>query len=141
MRSFLESRQAKGVSAQTLFGYETTLARFQRWARANQIASLRGLTPERLREWLIYLQTQHRDERAKPGQGRPLAGESVLTYFVRIRTWLRWLYGEGKLRVDPTERVDRPRTEQRLVPSLRETDAQALMGLWTSRTTPYDEAK
>lgn len=140
IQAFVQSRRAMNLSPQSLFNYETTLRRFARQV-APGVHLVREVTPDELRNWIIYLQSEHRDSRAKDGAGRPLTSETVLAYFVRVRTFLRWLHREGLLKKDPTSRVDRPKVERREVPALSDADASALLNLFTQAHEPYETSK
>lgn len=129
------------VSGQTAFNYQKSLERFARQVAPWGVRRLQDVKPEVLRRWLVYLQAEHRDARVKNGVARPLTSETALTYYVRVRTWLRWCHREGLLRADPTERVDRPRVERREVAALTDANATALLDLFTTRREPYQTSK
>lgn len=104
----------RGLSRQTLASYGSDLKLFARWLRA------RGSMLERARrdEVLAYLA-----ERVQQG-ARPRSTARMLSSF---RRYYRWLLREGRLREDPTARVDAPRLGRPLPHALTESQVEALL--------------
>ncbi len=104
----------RGLSRQTLAGYGSDLKVLARWLRT------RGSALERARreELLAYLA-----ERVQQG-ARPRSTARMLSSF---RRYYRWLVREGRLREDPTARVEAPRLGHSLPHALSETQVEALL--------------
>ncbi|MCC5858013.1 MAG: site-specific tyrosine recombinase XerD [Ectothiorhodospiraceae bacterium] len=104
----------RGLSRQTLAGYGSDLKLLARWLRA------RGSVLERAtrEELLAYLA-----ERVQQGV-RPRSTARMLSSF---RRYYRWLVREGRLREDPTARVEAPRLGRPLPHALTETQVEALL--------------
>ncbi len=104
----------RGLSRQTLASYGSDLKLLARWLRARGSA----LENARRDEVLGYLA-----DRVQRG-ARPRSTARMLSSF---RRFYRWLVREGRLREDPTARVEAPRLGRPLPHALSESQVEALL--------------
>lgn len=137
VRAFLDSRRAKGAAVATIETYAGRLALLRRWAAEQGLSRVRDITADRPRGYLLHLRKGRGNLRATRNP-RPLSPETILDYYITARTFLRWL--EGKIPLDPSANVERPKAPQGQVPALTQAEAAALLSLWTPSREPkgYD---
>lgn len=104
LRAFLLRCRAQDVSPGTLEHYQRTLGGFIACAVSLGAAKPCEASPSHLRG---YLETC---------KARKLASETLHTRWRHFRTFLRFLHRDGLLLVDPSDKVEAPRIERRLLP-------------------------
>ncbi|MDQ3696637.1 MAG: site-specific tyrosine recombinase XerD [Gemmatimonadota bacterium] len=102
-RAFLLERFAdflaleRGASDRTRDGYGRDVARFATYARTKGAATPRYATPRLLREYVYHL------------KDLGLAPASIRRNVSAIRTYFRFLVGEGHIVIDPSDRLETPK--------------------------------
>lgn len=86
----------QGSASATSEAYGRDLARFAQYTRAKGIGAPTGVTPQHLRRYLYHL------------KDLGLAPSSIRRNISSLRTYYRFLMGDGLVVQDPTERVDTP---------------------------------
>jgi len=104
-----------GLSEHTLAAYRNDLAGLADWLRRKRS---RGLTAARREDLLTYL-----SERVIGGS-RPRTTARLLS---SLRRYYRYLVREGRLRADPSVRIDTPRIGRPLPDSLSEREVESLL--------------
>lgn len=141
VRLFMESRRRRGgrgghVSDDTLATYRTRLGLFVRWVAERGITHINECGRGDLEDYLDHLRGR-RDMRATKGVGKALSPETVLDYFVGIRTFFRWLIEEEYIEKDPTAKVKRPEVpkDQPVKATLNSEEQFEFLKIWTPRDT------
>jgi integrase/recombinase XerD len=89
----------RGLSANSVAAYRRDMAK---WVAFCGRRDLRNARPEDVTEFLDRLR------KGKPPASAPMAPSSVARTLVSVRSFYRFLVGEGRLEVDPTVRVGSP---------------------------------
>ena len=84
----------QGSARSTSEAYGRDLARFAVYTRAKGIGAPTGVTPQHLRRYLYHL------------KDLGLAPSSIRRNISSLRTYYRFLMGDGMVVQDPTERID-----------------------------------
>lgn len=140
-RLFIRSRHNRGgrggpVSPDTLATYRTRLGLFIRWTAERGISRIGECRREDLEEYMLHVRDR-RDLRAKNSKGRKLAPETVLDYYVGMKTFFDWLHEEGHISQDPTVKLKRPQVPtNRVTRTLTEAEQSEFLHLWTVRDAP-----
>lgn len=121
-RAFLIERFAEfmtleeGASPLTVEAYGRDLDRLTEWASTRSLDDPSALTPPLLREFVYYL------------KDIGLSPSSIRRSVSAIRTYYKFLLGEGVLRKDPTERLETPRKWRTLPEVLSVDEISQLLG-------------
>jgi len=121
-RAFLLERFAdflsleQGASRATGEAYGRDLARFATYSRAKGIGSPVGVTPQHLRRYLYHL------------KDLGLAPSSIRRNISSLRTYYRFLIGDGLVVQDPTERLDTPSRWRTLPEVLTVAEMERVLG-------------
>lgn len=121
-RAFLLERFAEflsieeGASPLTVEAYGRDLNRLTEWAGSRGLDDPSGLTPPLLREFVYYLKDMG------------LSPASIRRSVSAIRTFYKFLLGEGVLKKDPTERLETPRKWRTLPEVLTVDEIGKLLG-------------
>ena len=86
-----------GSSPRTLEAYDRDLSRLAQWASAKALQSPSQLTPQSLREFVYHM------------KDIGLSPASIRRSVSAIRTYFKFLIGEGLLTADPSERLETPK--------------------------------
>jgi integrase/recombinase XerD len=105
-----------GASPRTLEAYHRDLSRLAEWAMARGLASPAVLNPATLREFVYYL------------KDLGLAPASIRRSVSAIRTYSKFLVGEGVIQTDPSQRLEMPRKWRVLPDVLSVDDIARLLG-------------
>ncbi|MGD0089116.1 MAG: tyrosine recombinase [Planctomycetota bacterium] len=105
----------RGLSPHTVAAYQRDLARFVEHCQAQQIARCQEINMDVVAGFAGFLMSQH--EYKSSSAARALAA---------VRTFLRFLVGEGVLHSDPGANVERPKQWRRLPNVLSQQDADTL---------------
>ena len=108
-------RVERGLSPNTVVAYRSDLARFQAWAAARGMSTLRRVTRADL---LAYRRALSLEAAGRDGSGPRRAPRSVRRAQASLRAFFRFLRSEGCIDRNPTEGLDAPRVERRLPRSL-----------------------
>lgn len=92
----------RGLSERTLAAYRGDVVRLVAWARGEGLDDPREVEPGDLREFTFHLKDEG------------LAATSIRRAQSGVRTYFGFLLDEGVLEVDPTERMESPRTARTL---------------------------
>jgi integrase/recombinase XerD len=120
-RAFLLPRFAdyialeQGLSPRTIEAYQRDLARFAEYADLKGTAAPAGITATMLREFVYHL------------KDLGLAPASIRRSVSAIRTWFKFLIGDGILSADPSERLETPKRWRSLPEVLTIDEVQRLM--------------
>ncbi|CAN5797600.1 site-specific tyrosine recombinase XerD [soil metagenome] len=120
-RAFLLPRFAdyialeQGLSPRTIEAYQRDLARFAEYAELKGTAAPAGITATMLREFVYHL------------KDLGLAPASIRRSVSAIRTWFKFLIGDGILSADPSERLETPKRWRSLPEVLTIDEVQRLM--------------
>jgi integrase/recombinase XerD len=120
-RAFLLPRFAdyialeQGLSTRTIEAYQRDLARFAEYAELQGTAAPAGITATMLREFVYHL------------KDLGLAPASIRRSVSAIRTWFKFLIGDGILSADPSERLETPKRWRSLPEVLTIDEVQRLM--------------
>ncbi|HVT38730.1 MAG TPA: site-specific tyrosine recombinase XerD [Gemmatimonadaceae bacterium] len=98
-----------GASPRTLEAYGSDLRRLAEWCSAREIASPEGLTAGALREFVYHL------------KDLGLSPASIRRCVSAIRTFFKFLLGEGQVQKDPSERLETPK-KWRTLPEVLSVD-------------------
>jgi integrase/recombinase XerD len=98
-----------GASPRTLDAYDRDLTRLAAWASAKKIDAPGALSPAALREFVYHL------------KDLGLAPSSIRRSVSAIRTYFKFLLGEGVVQADPSERLDTPK-KWRTLPEVLSVD-------------------
>ena len=96
-------------SRRTIDRRQYSLGRFIAWCAERGIGCVSEVTAEALecyRRGLFH----HRDRRT----GKPIKFSTQASYLSAVRHWLSWLVEQGWISVNPAERIELPKEEQRL---------------------------
>ena len=105
----------QGAAAPTSEAYHRDLSRFATFARAKGAAAPTAVTPTMLREYLYHLKDVG------------LAPASIRRNVSAMRTYYRFLLGEGEVAKDPTERLETPKRWLTLPDVLTVADVDRLL--------------
>ena len=86
-----------GASPRTLEAYGRDLARMTVWCGARAVTSPRALTPALLRDFVYHL------------KDLGLSPSSIRRSVSAMRTYFKFMIGEGQMQSDPSERLETPR--------------------------------
>jgi integrase/recombinase XerD len=98
-----------GASPRTLEAYGSDLRRLAQWCSGKGIESPQNLTPTALREFVYYL------------KDLGLSPASIRRCVSAIRTFFKFLLGEGQVQKDPSERLETPK-KWRTLPDVLSVD-------------------
>lgn len=105
----------RGLSQNTQDAYRADLERFLAYLRMRQIGSLNEVSRDDVIDFL------HRQK------GRGLSGRTLARRLVAIRSFFRYLHGEGLLAQDVTAIMDSPRLWQELPGTLKSGEVERLI--------------
>ncbi len=105
-----------GASPRTLEAYHRDLARFAEWASARGVSEPGALDAAQLRDFVYHL------------KDLGLAPSSIRRSVSAIRTYFKFLIGEGLLTRDPSERLETPKKWRVLPEVLTATEVESLIG-------------
>ena len=120
-RAFLLERFAdflaleQGAAITTTQAYGRDLARFAAYARAKGASGPTGVTPKMLREYMYHLKDVG------------LAPASIRRNVSAVRTYYRFLLGEGQVVQDPSERLETPKRWRTLPDVLTVDEVERLL--------------
>jgi integrase/recombinase XerD len=106
----------EGDSPRTLEAYGRDLTRLAEWATMKGLPSPSALTPQLLREFVYHL------------KDIGLSPASIRRSVSAIRTYFKFLVGEGQLQADPSERLEAPKKWRTLPEVLSVEEASHLLG-------------
>lgn len=104
-----------GHSSHTVLSYRRDLERLCRYAELRSVGSPGALDPPFLREFIYSL------------KDTGLAGSTIRRQISAIRTWCRFLIGEGILVRDPSDRLETPKKWRTLPEVLSVHEVEALL--------------
>ena len=105
-----------GSSPRTLEAYDRDLSRLVQWASAKGVRSPSFLNPASLRDFVYHM------------KDIGLSPASIRRSVSAIRTYFKFLIGEGQLQADPSERLETPRKWRTLPEVLSVDEALRLLG-------------
>lgn len=106
----------EGDSPRTLEAYGRDLSRLAEWATMKGVPSPSPLTPQLLREFVYHL------------KDIGLSPASIRRSVSAIRTYFKFLVGEGQLQADPSERLEAPKKWRTLPEVLSVQEVSRLLG-------------
>ncbi len=112
----------RGSSPRTVEAYGRDLGRFVAWAKARGVDAPGSVTPAQLREFVYHL------------KDLGLAPSSIRRGVSALKSYFRFLVGEGVVRTDPSVRLETPKTWRRLPQVLSAADVKRLLS-----AIPIDE--
>lgn len=115
----------RGLSPRTIGAYRGDVSRLAEWLEAKGISRPDGAGVRELREYAYQL---------KDGGLQPA---SVRRNLAAIRTYYSFLVGEGHVSIDPTERLDLPRTARRLPHVLSREEVERVLDAPDPGSTLY----
>jgi integrase/recombinase XerD len=128
VESFLVAKKAEGKSPNTIAFYQAMLGVFM---RRIEVVDLRDIKETEIREYILYLQSEH----VPYGEGHPLhqpdrrlSQHSVKAHWASLSTFFNWAHQEGIIKKNPMARIGRPRTPKKLKSGLTLQEVQALLG-------------
>jgi len=104
-----------GNSSNTVESYVRDIRRLCTFARSRQSAHPGSITPEMLRDHIFEL------------KDLGLAASSIRRSVSAIRTYFRFLFGEGHVTTDPTTQLETPKTWRTLPEILTVSEVEALL--------------
>jgi integrase/recombinase XerD len=104
-----------GASPRTLEAYGNDLNRLTEWCLAKGISGYSELTPARLREFVYHM------------KDIGLSPSSIRRSVSAIRTYFKFLLGDGHLQKDPSERLETPKKWRTLPEVLSVEEVQRLL--------------
>jgi integrase/recombinase XerD len=105
-----------GTSGQTVDAYLRDVRRFADYCAAAGVAAPDAVSPRLVRDFIYHL------------KDAGLATASIRRQISAIRTYYRFLTGEGHVRADPSERLETPKTWRTLPEVLSVQEVEALLG-------------
>ena len=105
----------QGAAANTSVAYGRDLERFATYARAKGAAGPRDASPRLLREYVYHL------------KDLGLSPTSIRRNVSAVRSYYRFLLGEGQVLADPSERLQTPKAWQTLPDVLTVAEVEALL--------------
>ena len=111
--SFLLDAQARNLTPKTQAFYRNELEQFLAFAHV-LATDLNGVTPDIIRQYLVYLQTRRK------GSSQHAAARA-------LRAWLNWCVQQDLLKVSPCARVKMPKQERPLLPAFDLADVHDLL--------------
>lgn len=105
----------RGSSPRTLDAYGRDLERLVEFARRKQVDDVAALTSSQLRAFVYDL------------KDRGLAATSIRRTLSAVRTYFGFLIAEGHVTVDPTEKVEMPKTWRRLPNVLSREEVESIL--------------
>jgi integrase/recombinase XerD len=105
-----------GASPRTLEAYGRDLARLAEWSTTRQVVEPSRLNPAALRDFVYHL------------KDIGLSPSSIRRSVSAIRTYFKFLIGEGHLQRDPTERLETPKKWRTLPEVLSVEEVDRLLG-------------
>ena len=118
VESFLLDRRTQGLASGTVEFYRKKLKLFLAFAEAHALTQLTELTPDFLRQFLLYLG----EEKHNPG--------GVHTFFRSVRTFLRWVEFEEIMPEgwkNPIHKVKAPKVPQEVIEPVSLEDVASLL--------------
>jgi len=106
----------QGASLRTNEAYGRDLARLATWATVKGVSGPEGLTAAHLREFVYHL------------KDLGLAPSSIRRGISAIRSWYRFLLGEGTVTKDPSERLETPKKWRVLPEVLSAAEVDRIIG-------------
>jgi integrase/recombinase XerD len=104
-----------GHSVHTVESYRRDLERLGRFAELRGVTTVTGVTPTFLRDFIFSL------------KDTGLAGSTIRRQISAIKTWARFLIGEGLLTRDPSDRLETPQKWRTLPEVLSVAEVEALL--------------
>lgn len=112
---FITAKEAERCTPRTIKTYRWTLRRFLDWLQAQSVQDAQAITPHHIRLFLVDLDKQG-------------CAASYTHIFARtIKTWVRFLHGEGMIATDPMQRVTMPRLDKQILPAFAPDDVKKLV--------------
>ena len=105
----------QGLSPRTIEAYQRDLARFAEYAEANGMSAPVDITAKLMREFVYHL------------KDLGLSPASIRRTVSAIRTWFRFLTGDGIVVRDPSERLETPKRWRTLPEVLTVEEVQRLL--------------
>ena len=105
----------QGLSPRTIEAYQRDLARFAEYAEANGVSAPVDITAKLMREFVYHL------------KDLGLSPASIRRTVSAIRTWFRFLTGDGIVVRDPSERLETPKRWRTLPEVLTVEEVQRLL--------------
>jgi integrase/recombinase XerD len=105
----------RGVSPRTLDAYGRDLQRLVEYAKRQNLDDVAGVTSAHLREFVYELKDQG------------LQATSIRRTLSAIRTYFTFLVAEKHVTVDPTEKVEMPKTWRKLPGVLSRDDVEKIL--------------
>lgn len=105
-----------GTSPNTVENYLRDVVRLVTFLAGRSIPDPSGVTPEILREFVFYLKDVG------------LAASSIRRQVSALRTYFRFLAGEGHVKGDPTAQLETPKAWRKLPTVLAVSEVEALLG-------------
>lgn len=105
-----------GTSSNTVEAYLRDVRRLAGYAASRGVKEPAGTTPKLLREFVLHL------------KDLGLAPASIRRQVSAVRTYFRFLAGEGRLTTDPSDELETPKGWHKLPEVLTTTEVEALLG-------------
>jgi integrase/recombinase XerD len=105
----------RGLSVRTLEAYARDLAKLVEYLKLRKIERIDAVRPVDLREFVYFL------------KDAGLQATSIRRCISAVRSYFAFLVGEGLVTVDPSERIELPRTWRRLPGALTRAEMQKLL--------------
>ena len=119
---FLNSKAAEGLSDGTLTNYDF---RLKQWIGFAGDALVENVTPEAIREYLVWLRTEYRPRRYNGNRG-PLSPKTLRNAYITLSSFFTWAVQEFDL-PNPMRRVPAPKFQQAPVEPLRREQVEVLL--------------
>lgn len=109
IRAFRDYQDSKGYTEATQESYKKVLVLIDRYlASRHQIVEVDQVGEPHLRQWLI-------DLRHEPGRYGERSSKTIQTYCRHMRPFFHWLYEQGYIETDPTDRIKLPKAKKTLI--------------------------
>lgn len=121
IQDFLISKEIGGKTRNTIKSYGDNLGRFSRWIIQEGIPPEIPpcFTTEIIRRFLYYVQTADiRFGGNTPVSRRKVSRSTIDTYYRILCVFGTWLIAEGKLEINPMDRIGRPGQDKKIVPEI-----------------------
>jgi integrase/recombinase XerD len=122
MVGFLNAKAAEGLSDGTLTNYEF---RLKQWIEFACDPDVEAVTPQDIREYLVWLRTEYRPRRYN-GDRRPLSPKTIRNAYITLSSFFTWAVQEFDL-PNPMRRVPAPKFQPAPVEPLTRDDVEALL--------------
>lgn len=122
VQSFLSYSKSKNLSARTIGYYGERLAVLQQWAEDPE----RSLTPQDFTAEQVRAFVRHETDRVSEAMGKHA--------FVAARAFFNYLHREGFLDQNPMDRVEKPKTKQKVISTFSLEQIETLLSSCDPKT-------